>query len=197
MRQIKASAVKPGMTIRWGRWDISYQCTLTRVERFNGDQDVQGETRQGKTVLLHEDDDVLVVKEPPQPEEPQEFGAKVVVAGERALRIAQGSWLTDGLERCTWDDLCEMGPVTIIDANPSWTAPADREPTPEVPERIEEWPEDDTALRLYPWRDRRGRGWSHGFTGFETGWECYDVAGNHVESAGRPSYGPWTRVADA
>ena len=42
-----------------------------------------------------------------------------------------------------------MGSVAVIDATPSWTVPE----TPEVPERIEVWPEDDEALRAYRWRD--------------------------------------------
>ena len=39
--------------------------------------------------------------------------------------------------------------MTVV-PDQGWTVPAE---TPEVPDRIEEWPEDDEALRAYRWRD--------------------------------------------
>ena len=189
MKQIKASEIKPGMTIRWGRWDISYQCTLTRVERFNGGPGVQEETRQGKTVFLRGDEDVLVVKEPPQPEEPTEFGARVVVKGRRFLRSPEDkcdvqAWLEegDGIWR-DWDELCAMGPVTVI------------------PDRIEigEWPVDDDGLKAYRWRDRFGFIWhsERRALDFPDLWVT-SLRGptGRVETT-KPTRGPWTRVTDA
>lgn len=135
MKQIKASEIKPGMTIRWGEADITHQCPLASVERFNNDQDIQGETPQGQVALLRGDDDVLVVKEPPQPEEPTEFGARVVAGGVTALRTQDGADEVDPDEgpwrvrsACnTWDDMtwaevCALGPVQVV-PDQGWTVP--------------------------------------------------------------------------
>ena len=133
-RTIKASEVKPGMTIRWARGDISSQCNLAGVERFNDDQDIQGETKQGLTVLLRGNEDVLVVKEPPQPEEPTELGVKVIVDGRRAVHARPTLIKAWELEReggdtmpCTWSYLCSLGHVTVV-PDQGWTVPADGEP---------------------------------------------------------------------
>lgn len=127
-RTIKAKDILPGMTIRWGEGDISHQCPLAGVERFNNDQDIQGETPQGQVALLHGDEDVLVVKEPPQPEEPTGFGARVVVDGRRFLRSPEGKcddqpWLEEN-EGVWWEwyDLIKMGPVTVV-PDQGWTVP--------------------------------------------------------------------------
>ena len=197
MRQIAASEVKPGMTIRWGRWDISYQCTLTRVEPFNGGPGVQGETRQGKTVFLRGDDDVLVVKEPAQPEEPTEFGARVTAGNLRFLRSYGTEWpWVDHRhgELYAWEEVCSYGLVTVIPDN-GWTVP---EPAPVeapvVPERIEEWPEgEDEHLRGHRWKDSIGTIWS-----FRDGqWGYQSSLVGWLAAVRRPLDGPWTRVTDA
>ena len=190
-RTIKARDIKPGMTIRWGEADITHQCPLASVERFNNDQDIQGETPQGQVALLHGDDDVLVVKEPPQPEEPTEFGAlrwvgdrcfvRLDEAGERHLVWYEKSrgvlW--------GWEDLCKMGPVTVV-PDQGWTVPD----TTEVPERIEEWPDDDTALRAHKWRDVYGDVWVYVDGAWRWGIHPY---GDYETPIGDP----WTRVTDA
>ena len=190
MKQIKARDIKPGMTIRWGYGDVSYQCPIVRVELFNGGQDVQGETRQGQTVLIQGGKDVLVVKEP-QPEEPTEFGAlrwvgdrcfvRLDEAGERHLVWYEKSrgvlW--------GWEDLCKMGPVTVV-PDQGWTVPD----TTEVPERTEEWPDDDTALRAHKWRDVYGDVWVYVDGAWRWGIHPY---GDYETPIGDP----WTRVTDA
>lgn len=127
-RTIKAKDIKPGMTIRWGEGDVSHQCPLAGVERFNNDQDVQGNTPQGQVVLLHRDDDVLVVKEPPRPAEPTEFGVMVTVDGCPAVRVsARGSepgiWALEPVGRTplykTWAELLELGEVKIPGERPT------------------------------------------------------------------------------
>ena len=160
-RTIKAKDILPGMTIRWSQGDISYQCTLVSVEHINDDQDAWGKTQQGKIVLIGGDEDVLVIKEPPQPDEPTGFGAKVRVLEGQFVRLDEPGfrfrlWYEMGTgRRLTWDELREMGPVTVV-PDQGWEPPASSESAPEVPERIEEWPEDDRALRPYPWRDSLG-----------------------------------------
>ena len=134
-RTIKASEVKPGMTIRWARGDISSQCNLAGVERFNDDQDIQGETKQGLTVLLRGNEDVLVVKEPPQPEEPRWVAARARVGDYLFFRVDESdrAWRrADCMGRVfpywyTWDEICGRGTVTVI-PDQGWTVPADGEP---------------------------------------------------------------------
>lgn len=198
MRQIKASEVRPGMTIRWTNGDVSHQCPLAGVERFNNDQDVQGNTPQGQVVLLHRDDDVLVVKEPPQPEEPTAFGARVVVGGLCFVRRGAAHlrpWENEAATVFNWREVKRLGEVTVIDADPYWTAPEDAPETPVVPERIEDWPEDDAHLRAYKWKDSWGYVWS-----------CWEGAWGYQSSGSawrkpvvipRPFDGPWTRVTGA
>ena len=188
MRQIKASEVKPGMTIRW---ETEMKIKGTTECNGVGGVLIWGDNRT--TEYLDSDAKITVVSEP-QPEEPTAFGARVVAGGYEFLLSNGGrrSWKArlDG-NRYAWADLCGMGPVTVVDANPSWETPT----APNVPERIEEWPEDDTALRPYKWRGRDGYIWK--WLAAASEWECYDAVGNGMVSGGRPSYGPWTRETDA
>lgn len=66
------------------------------------------------------------------------------------------------------------------------------EPALEVPDRITEWPEDDTALRAYPWRDALGIVWRYGVPGREHGWST----GSSRAWKGLV-YGPWHREKGA
>lgn len=202
MKQIKASEIKPGMTIRWERLEVKTELTVREVSYFNTVL-YRVHSPQGMPVFIPSDAEVTVLAEP-QPEEPVTLCARIVVAGRRIYRWTEDPkepwpWRGEALNvdpvLWSWGQLCGLGHVTVVDADPSWTAPADREPTPEVPERIEEWPEDDTALRPYPWRDRDGGTWKWLTTASE--WECYDESGYYLQSGGRPFYGPWTRVTDA
>lgn len=199
MRQIKASEIKPGMTIRWEQGGITYECAVSTV----------GPAMLGVTVMarrsastIYEDTPVTVVSEPapPQPEEPTEFGAKVTVDGEKFLRAQHPTsvpvpWLSesDGKWR-NWPAILAMGPVTVI-PDQGWTVPADTEPALEVPDRLEEWPGEDKALRNYEWRDRNGRPWlyskTHGY------WYNFSSSAISKLVTNAPKFGPWTRVPHA
>lgn len=191
-RTIKAGEVKPGMEIRWDSGGITYQCKVGGLFPSITSGLVSVEASGGGYIPLSSAQPVTVLTEP-QPEEPTEFGARVVVNGRRFLRAPE--WRLDGqpwLEKGEgiwrdWDELCSLGPVTVI-PDQGWTVPA----APVVPDRIDEWPEDDTALRPYPWRDCNGRVWRYGFIGSAAGWS-YDGA----LSWDKPLPGPWTRETDA
>ena len=147
-RTIKASEVKPGMTIRFDfrGWDVGGTVTIVEVLRHWVWVSADDDGRR-RFVELERDTPVTVLSEPApaQPEEPTEFGARVRVRDGRFVRLnggdpSLGPWYEEGTGyRWSWDDLCEMGPVTVV-PDQGWTVPDD---TPEVPERIEEWPEDD------------------------------------------------------
>lgn len=194
MRQIKASEVKPGMTIRWEQDGAKIQLPVHSVE--------VGVVSVGLVALtktqwcLGAETPVTVLSEPApaQPEEPTALGARVVVGEHRFILVDND--LTPWLNMNTWmwyswGELCNMGTVTVIDADPCWLVPSDGEPTPEVPERIEVWPEDDTALRKHKWQDEYGQIWQPGSNRHGDGWACGYLL------RVRPLHGPWTRVTDA
>lgn len=152
MRQIKASEVKPGMEVQFdlSGWDVKGTVATVDVRPHA----VWIYTEKWCEMSLDLDSPVTVLSEPapPHPEEPTEFGARVVVDGTRFIR--RGGDTTYAWEASfgicfTWDDLLCLGQVTVV-SDQGWTVPAD---APEVPDRIEEWPEEDEALRAYRWRD--------------------------------------------
>ncbi|RKQ36229.1 hypothetical protein [Kocuria tytonis] len=193
MKQIKASEVKPGMTIRWEVKGLTHECTVSKTTFLSTDA-LYLRSSEGGDGYIPSDSLVTVLAEPPV-EEPTAFGARVVADGHEFLLSHGGrrSWKArlDG-KRYAWTDLCDMGSVVVIDATPSWTVPEQVTETPVVPERIEEWPEDDTHLREQRWRDRKGAVWSSrdgqwGYHSFTMGW--MGLVGNRY-----PFDGPWDRV---
>lgn len=193
-RIIKASEVKPGMEVEF--------LTRMKIQKnskwINSHRDMRDDA--GHFARVDADAPVIVLSEPApaQPEEPTEFGARVVVNGRQFVRAYNDSspW-ADGKawDWWTWDELCEMGPVTVIDAAPSWTVPAD---TPEVPERIEEWdtwedvPEGVTVANPelnYQYRKASGKIQA-----------MIPIGGGVWRETSLPLSdfpGPWTRVTDA
>ena len=194
-RTITPAEIKPGMTIQWESEGITRECTVAAAcTNSMGGVEITA-PGGGRTYVWS--GSVLTVLMEAQPEEPTEFGAKVIMDGRRFLRVPLRSsdstpWLSqlDGRWR-GWDDLCEMGPVTVI-PDQGWTAPE----TPVVPERIEEWPEDDEHLRAYSWRDHDGDTW--GWLNDEAEWECRSSVDIRLGTSRRPvsEYGPWTRKDD-
>ena len=205
MRQIKASEIKPGMTIRWERLEVKTEITVREVSYFNTVL-YRVHSPQGMPVFIPSDAEVTVLAEP-QPEEPVTLCARIVVAGRKIYRWTEDPkepwpWRGEALNvdpvLWSWGQLCGLGPVTVVDAAPSWTAPADREPTPEVPDRIEEW---DT------WEDV-----PEGVVVTTPGLFCHYRKNQGVIEFSDPDddpewtepgvramprgYGPWTRVAD-
>lgn len=200
-RKIQASEVKSGMEVQFdlGGWDV--RGTVARV-KFRTES-VWIYTDQSCEMSLDLDDQITVLSEPApvQPEEPTEFGAKVVVFDRRFLRLSEAGsrshvWHEEGTgDQWAWEGLCAMGLVTVI-PDQGWTVPADGETTPEVPDTIDEWPEDDTHLWAYRWEDRSGWIWKHhGAEG--GGWTARRPGGSSTSYTddNRPCDGPWTRVS--
>lgn len=194
MRQIKASEVKPGMKVQFdlSGWDVKGTVATVDVRPHA----VWIYTEERCEMSLDLDTPVTVLAEP-HPEEPTEFGAKVRVRKGRFVRLVEGDagflvWFEEGTESWwTWDELCEMGPVTVV-PDQGWEVPAD---APEVPERIEEWPENDEHLRAYRWRDRDGDLW-YSISDSRTPW-VVGFADRTGAFHPYPKRGPFTRVTDA
>ena len=202
-RTIKASGVKPGMEVRWDSGGITYQCKVGGLFPSITSGLVSVEAAGGGYIPLSRTQPVTVLSEPapPQPEEPTEFGARVVVDGQRFLRAPEEEgdpwpWLEEKVGVWhDWDGLLRLGPVTVV-PDQGWTVPTD---TPEVPERIEEW---DT------WEDV-----PEGVAVTSPDLFCHYRKNQGVVEVSYPKqdpdwakfgvrymsrrYGPWTRVTDA
>lgn len=205
MRQIKASEVKPGMTIRWEGRGFIHEGLVERT--------TAGVYPRATRVLsgqfgmdIPEDAEVTVLAEP-QPEEPVTLCARIVVAGRKIYRWTEDPkepwpWRGEALNvdpvLWSWGQLSGLGPVTVVDAAPSWTAPADREPTPEVPDRIEEWDtwEDvpEGVVVTVPGLFCHYRK-NQGAIEFSDPDDDPDWTEPGVRAMPR-DYGPWTRVSD-
>ncbi|MCG7424639.1 hypothetical protein [Kocuria rhizophila] len=196
-RTIKVSEVRPGMEVQWTSLGITRRCTGEVVDAGSPRDGVNLRTSEGGAVHIPGDAEVTVLTEP-QPEEPTAFGARVVAGRERFLRCDcdDRPWRCVSVDGALgyfvdWSLVCEAGPVTVIDVDPSWTVPE----TPVVPERIEEWPEHDEHLRGYEWRDRDGRPWVYSRT--HGRWYNFSSTAISKLVTDEPKFGPWTRVTDA
>lgn len=195
MRQITAAEVKPGMEVQFdlSGWDVKGTVATVDVRPHA----VWIYTEKWCEMSLDLDSPVTVLAEP-QPEEPTDFGARVVAGGYEFLLSNGGRrpWKArlDG-NRYSWAEVCGLGPVTIIDADPSWTLPAQVKVAPVVPERIEEWPKNDEHLRAYRWRDRDGDLW-YSISDSRTPW-VVGFADRTGAFHPYPKRGPFTRVTDA
>ena len=204
-RTIKASEVKPGMEVEF---------TLTRKMMIHkvitwGDSHRELRDDTGHVARVDADAPVTVLSEPapPQPEEPVTLCARIVVAGRKIYRWTEDPkepwpWRGEALNvdpvLWSWGQLSGLGPVTVVDAAPSWTAPADREPTPEVPDRIEEWDtwEDvpECVVVTTPGLFCHYRK-NQGVVEFSDPDDDPEWTEPGVRAMPR-GYGPWTRVAD-
>lgn len=197
-RIINASEVKPGMEVEF---TVTRRMTIRENILYNQfRQEFRGDT--GEVVRVGPDAPVTVLSEPtpPQPEEPRWVAARVKVGDRRFFRVDDSDrpWRKADHKgkvipfRYSWSDICSSDTVTVI-PDQGWTVPD----TPEVPERIEEWPEDDTALRPYKWRDREGDTWT--WAKAQAEWECHDDRNDYQTAGSRPSprFAPFVRVTDA
>lgn len=184
-RQIKAGEVTPGMeieivTIR--------NMTVTRVFTWS-DSNWELRDDSGHVARVNADAKITVLSEP-QPEEPTVFGARVVAGGRRFVLADDDSapWMdTEFWMWRTWEEVCAIGPVTVIDADPSWTVPA--ESTPEVPEKLYVWPENDEHLRGHKWCDNDGDTAQY----INGAWRYLWPSGPGAAHAAPLENAPWTR----
>lgn len=200
-RTIKVSEVRPGMEVQWTSLGITRRCTGEVVDAGSPRDGVNLRTSEGGAVHIPGDAEVTVLSEPAQPEEPVTLCARIVVAGRKIYRWTEDPkepwpWRGEALNvdpvLWSWGQLCGLGTVTVIDADPSWAVLTD---APEVPDRIEEWPENDEHLKDHKWRDERGDIWS--FWSGKWGYQAYGWKWRPLLVLPRPFDGPWTRVSDA
>ncbi|WP_431695571.1 hypothetical protein [Kocuria rhizophila] len=133
-RTIKASEVKPGMKIRWEYLGIVTECKVGKVRQVQPWGGVNADTPEGGVIFVAAASPVTVLSEP-GPEEPTALGARVIADGmpfvraddnDTPWRHYRARWWVD------WRDVCALGEVTIIDADPSWEPPANA-PAPTTP----------------------------------------------------------------
>lgn len=136
-RIIEASEIKTGMEVEWTQAGVTRKCVAETVDSSSPRYGVNLHTSEGGLVHIPGNAEVTVLSEPapPQPEEPTEFGARVVVDGTPALRTQDGADEVDPDEgpwrvrsgRNTWDDMtwaevCALGTVQVI-PDQGWTVP--------------------------------------------------------------------------
>ena len=204
MRQIKASEVKPGMEIEWTKDGVLHRLTPKQIVTFKSianlscpdGHKVTGYnlcTEGGGVQWVNVDQEVTVLSEP-QPDAPKAFGAAVETPhwsdsdGCQKFIWDGYGWSSECGNSYTWDALTEFGTVKV--ANPDPFA----KPAPEVPDRLEEWPEDDEHLRGYKWEDSVGAVWSS--QGGKWGYRAPGGKWRQLVELTRPFRGPFTRVTD-
>lgn len=132
-REIKASEVREGMEIEWSDRGWYHRGEVAAVTR-NHPGGVWVQSSDGFEMSV-EPDQVFTVLAEPQPDEPTAFGACVKVAGERYVRNTpnnggewENAWFRlDDRWTNTWEQVCERGPVTVINADP-FASTEQREP---------------------------------------------------------------------
>lgn len=201
-RTIKASEIKPGMTVKFDLDGWRVDGTVSRVEPVTFGVDFY--STQGLEMTLGEDAPVTVLAEPApaQPEEPRWIAARAKVGDRRFFTVDESDrpWRKADCMghifpyRYSWSDVCSLGQVTVI-PDQGWTVPAD---SPEVPERIEEWDTWDdvpegvvvTVPGLFcHYRKNQGA------VEFSDPDDDPDWTEPGVRTMPR-DYGPWTRVTD-
>ena len=130
-RKIKAQDVKPGMTVEWTDRNWKHSGTIAKARLLGGAFPfVAFWSAEDKCQTAELDQEVTVLKEA-QPEEPNEFGARVVVDGVQFIRRGGDTtyaWEASSGTCFTWDDLLRLGQVAVV-PDQGWTVPTD---TPEV-----------------------------------------------------------------
>lgn len=196
-RHIMASEVREGMEIEWrsrGWYHLGVVSTVVR----NDHAGVWVQSSDGFEMSV-EPDQVFTVLSESQPEEPTAFGACVEVAGVKYVRNNaedQGEWEVvwfseyrlDGRWANTWEQICERGPVTVINPDP-FASTGQREPR--VWDRWEDVPDHVTVSLTgieTPYHKAGGRIECKP----EKAWEPA-LAGEHVLN----KFSPFTEMLDA
>lgn len=121
MRTIKPSDITPGMTIRWDHAGVKTELTVRDVSYLDMWM-YRAHSPQGMTVFIPSGTEITVLEEP-QPPEPTEFDALVVVDGVEYIRWDDSgedrhSWASrgrvDGVVFHCWDQLTARGQVRVI-----------------------------------------------------------------------------------
>ena len=192
-RTIKASEVKPGMVVKWDSNGFTHEGSVERVT--SGASAYTTRFISGSFGMTVSSDTTVTVLSEPLPEEPSAPGARVMACERRFVRADNDDIAWMDLESFiwrTWEEVCAMGPVTVIDADPYWEVTGNAEPSPEVPDWIEEWPEDDEHLRDYLWLDSEGDTWT--WDNIVSRWKCTSPSGKHLISRTNPFCDPWIRI---
>lgn len=129
MRDIKAKDIKCGMTIEWPSEGLTKRAVVKGVRWILGSGRVRVVVDGGYVHFLDYVQYVTVVEEPKdnQPPEPTATGARVMVNGVKLIRMNNKKFPWYCLDDTssfgvTWNGLCGMGQVIVVDADPSWTS---------------------------------------------------------------------------
>lgn len=188
-RQIKANEVKPGMEIEIV---TTRKMTVDRVSAWD-DSDWELSDDSGHVARVNADAKITVLSEP-HPEEPRWIAARAKLRDYRFFRVDESDrpWRKADCmgrassHRYSWSEICSLGPVQVI-PDQGWTAPD--ESTPEVPEKLYVWPENDEHLRGHKWCDNDGDTAQY----INGAWRYLWPSGPGFAHAAPLENGPWTR----
>lgn len=201
VRVIKAKNIESGMTIEWLSEGLTKKGVVKRISLFPENGIVNIEVDEGYVHFLGYSSYVVVLEEPKdiQPPEPTALGARVMVSGMKLVRTNNKKfpwhYFDDDSFGITWNGLCGMGQVIIVEADPWWPTEESDEGWSNVPQYIEgQWPEDDEHLREYKWRDNVGWIWHR----VGDNWIARDPGDTttRITLDNKPSIGPWHRVVE-
>ena len=142
-RTIHAREITPGTLIEYSDGDITPRVPVHQVAVL-GNEAVRVTTPKGRVVTLPITQAVTVLTEPVhvQPKEPTAFGARVLAGSGEFLLSNDGArpWKNrfDG-KRYSWDEVCDLGPVTVVEAAPSWGAPTGEGNDADAPRTWDQW----------------------------------------------------------
>lgn len=126
VRTIKAESIERGMTIEWPSEGVIKKAVIKGVTLTHVSGKVRAVVDGGYVHFLDYSSYVVVLEEPKsiQPPEPTAPGARVMVNGMKLMRMSNKKFpwycFDDDSFGITWNGLCGMGQVIIVDADPSW-----------------------------------------------------------------------------
>lgn len=201
MRDIMAKDIKCGMTIEWPSEGLTKRAVIKGVSLTHLSGKVRIVVDGGYVHFLDYTNYVVVLEEPKaiQPPEPTAPGARVMVNGMKLIRMSNKKFpwycFDDDSFGITWNGLCGMGQVIIVDADPSWTSEESDPGWGNVTQHIEgPWPENDSHLREYRWRDSKGSEWFYDIDVISWLVDC-DGKALYTKSD-IPTDGPWNKVKE-
>lgn len=201
VRTIKAKDIRRGMVIEWCSEGLTKKALVNGVSLSPESGEVNIEVVEGYVHSLDYLWGVVVVDESKiiQPPEPTALGARVMVNDMKLVRLTNNKFpwycLDDTSFGITWDGLCGMGQIIIVEADPWWPSEESDSGWSNVPQHIEgQWPKNDEQLREYKWFDSENNVWF--YDNDVMSWMINYNGKARYTTSNIPTNGPWDMVKE-